>query len=158
MTSVLDGAVATFPLALRRMCDSPRTGCARRTTPIYKWREQAVIEWSWHVLVATVWSFAHLPLGLSDHNRALQRCFSLCKHSCTEDTSGEGGNLIKEYRLCDIYFWLPECFIAKAIKIWLDDGAIPILCVKFTEVSMLFLVEHFTLNHTSQMITLTFLK
>ena len=30
------------------MYDSPRTGCARRTTPtIYKWR--AIIEWSWHV-------------------------------------------------------------------------------------------------------------
>ena len=28
------------------MCDSPRTGCARRTTPIYTWREQAITEWS----------------------------------------------------------------------------------------------------------------
>ena len=26
--------------------DSPRTGCARRTTPIYMWREQAIIEWT----------------------------------------------------------------------------------------------------------------
>jgi len=25
--------VATSPLALRWMCDSPRTGCERRTTP-----------------------------------------------------------------------------------------------------------------------------
>jgi len=32
-------------LPLRWMCDSPRTGCARRTTPIYKWREQAILEW-----------------------------------------------------------------------------------------------------------------
>ena len=31
---------------LRWMCDSPRTGCARRTTPICTWREQAIIEWS----------------------------------------------------------------------------------------------------------------
>jgi len=42
--------VATSPLALRWMCDSPRTGCAWRTTPIYMWREQATIEWSWHVI------------------------------------------------------------------------------------------------------------
>jgi len=26
------GSVATSPVALRWMCDSPRTGCARRTT------------------------------------------------------------------------------------------------------------------------------
>jgi len=51
------------------MCDSPRTGCAWRVTPIYRWREQATIEWSLLLLAATVWSFAHLPLGLSDRNR-----------------------------------------------------------------------------------------
>jgi len=38
----------------------------------YTWREQAIIQWSWRVisflLAATVWSFAHLPLGLSDRN------------------------------------------------------------------------------------------
>jgi len=39
-------SVATFALALRWMCDSPRTGCARRTTPIYMWQEQAIKEWS----------------------------------------------------------------------------------------------------------------
>ena len=27
------------------MCDSPWTGCAWRTTPIYMWCEQAIIEW-----------------------------------------------------------------------------------------------------------------
>ena len=38
------------------------------------WREQAIIQWSdlvrWSLLLlaATVWSFAHLPLGLSDRN------------------------------------------------------------------------------------------
>ena len=32
------------------MSDSPRTECAWRATPIYKWREQAIIEWSWHVI------------------------------------------------------------------------------------------------------------
>ena len=34
------------PLALRWMCNSPRTGCAPSTTPIYMWREQAMTEWS----------------------------------------------------------------------------------------------------------------
>ena len=36
-------SVATSPLALRWMRGSPRTGCARRITPIYMWREQAII-------------------------------------------------------------------------------------------------------------------
>ena len=42
----------------------------------YMWREQAMIEWSWHVnwtllfLVATVRSFAHVPLGISDRNNS----------------------------------------------------------------------------------------
>jgi len=35
-------------LALRWMSNSPRMGCARRTTP-YIWREQAISDWSWHV-------------------------------------------------------------------------------------------------------------
>jgi len=51
------GFVATSQLALRWMCNSPRTGCARRTTPIYMWREQAIIEWSrWviSIVAATV--------------------------------------------------------------------------------------------------------
>ena len=37
--------LATSPLALRWMCDSPWTGCVRRTTPIYMWHEQAILEW-----------------------------------------------------------------------------------------------------------------
>jgi len=31
------------------LCAKNNTGCARRTTPLYMWREQAIIEWSWHV-------------------------------------------------------------------------------------------------------------
>ena len=37
--------VATPRVALRWICDSPRTGC-ERTIPIYKWRKQAIIKWS----------------------------------------------------------------------------------------------------------------
>ena len=41
----------------------------------YMWREQAIIEWSWHVnfivLAATVRSFAHMPLGISDRNSSM---------------------------------------------------------------------------------------
>ena len=44
------GVVATSPLALRWMCDSPRTGCAWRITPIYMRDKQAIIEWSWCVI------------------------------------------------------------------------------------------------------------
>jgi len=50
----LKHVVATSPLALRWMYDSPRTGCARRITPIYMWRKQAIIEWSWHVISIVV--------------------------------------------------------------------------------------------------------
>ena len=41
--------VATSLLALRWISDSPRTGCARRTKLMHTWREQAIIEWRWHV-------------------------------------------------------------------------------------------------------------
>jgi len=41
-------SVATFPLPLHWMCDSPGTRCARRTTPIYTWHKQAIIKWSCH--------------------------------------------------------------------------------------------------------------
>jgi len=33
------------------------------------WRKRTIIEWSLLLLAATVWSFAHLALGLSDHNK-----------------------------------------------------------------------------------------
>ena len=42
--------IATSPLALRWMRGSPRTRCTRRASPIYMWHEQAIIEWSWHVI------------------------------------------------------------------------------------------------------------
>jgi len=40
-------AVATSRLVLRWMRGSPQTGYAQRTTPMYMWRERAIIEWSW---------------------------------------------------------------------------------------------------------------
>ena len=42
-TCIKIGAVATFAVVLRWMCDSPRMGCVRRTTNIYSWRKQAII-------------------------------------------------------------------------------------------------------------------
>ena len=42
--------VATSPLALRWMHGSQRTECARRTTPINTWHEQAIKEWSRRVI------------------------------------------------------------------------------------------------------------
>jgi len=50
LTLSLDGDVATSLLALHWMCSSPQIGCARRITPIYMWREQAIIEWSRRVI------------------------------------------------------------------------------------------------------------
>jgi len=52
------------------------------------WHKQAIIEWSWHVilllLAATVWSFAHMPLGISDSNNS---------------TSAFSGTIPKQYDL-----------------------------------------------------------
>jgi len=44
------GVVAISLLVLQCICDSPRMECARRTTPTYTWRKQAIIEWSHWVL------------------------------------------------------------------------------------------------------------
>jgi len=63
--------VATSWLTLCWMYDSPWTGCARRIKPIYMWREQAIKKWSQLLLAVTMWSFAHVLLGLSNHNRAI---------------------------------------------------------------------------------------
>ena len=46
MRGSLNATVATSPVVLRWLCDSPRTGCAWRITPLCMWREQAIIEWS----------------------------------------------------------------------------------------------------------------
>jgi len=40
------GTVAASQSSWRWMRDAPQTGCARRITPIYQWREQAIIQWS----------------------------------------------------------------------------------------------------------------
>ena len=51
---------------------------------IYTWREQAIIEWSWHVnstvACCHVRSFAHMPLGLfwSQQNGAVTRMWRSC--------------------------------------------------------------------------------
>ena len=42
--------LATSRLALRWMCDLPRKGCVRITTPMYMWHEQSIIEWSRRVI------------------------------------------------------------------------------------------------------------
>jgi len=65
--------VATFWLALRWMCDLARTGYAQRTTPIYTWHEQAIKEWSWHVIsIVACCHSAHMPLELSDRNSMIK--------------------------------------------------------------------------------------
>ena len=98
--------VATSLVALRWLCDSPWTGCARRTKNMYvartsnnrvipmEWSwwvtsnyacepgeqlivlangddESVLVRWSLLMLAAMVWSFAHMPLRISDRNRTL---------------------------------------------------------------------------------------
>ena len=48
---IAEGSVATSRVALRWTCDSPRTGCARKTTPIYiHVARTRIIEWSRQVI------------------------------------------------------------------------------------------------------------
>jgi len=43
-------------------------GMCTKNKNICMWREQAIIEWSLLLPAATVRSFAHMPLGISDRN------------------------------------------------------------------------------------------
>jgi len=89
------------------MCDSPRTRCARRTTPIYTWREQAIMaphvlfvkaapgttftSWSQHHFVA-IGMCAKVHTGAASNNRdhapqSLYYCLALLlRHSFTKGT------------------------------------------------------------------------
>ena len=67
---------------LRRRCAemraSPRTECARKTTHICGankqiWNDRGA--WSLLLLAATGWSFAHMPLGISDRNTYIFKHF-----------------------------------------------------------------------------------
>jgi len=60
--------VATSQLALHWMCDSPRTGCVRRITPKYMWREQAITEWSRTVACCHRVKLCALAARLTDWN------------------------------------------------------------------------------------------
>jgi len=60
--------LAISQVVLRWLCDSPRTGCAWRITPLSLWREQAITAWSRRVISivacchgAKLW--AHAALG-----------------------------------------------------------------------------------------------
>jgi len=50
------------------MCASPRTGCVRRITPIYTWREQAITEWSRSVACCHRVKLCALAARLTDWN------------------------------------------------------------------------------------------
>ena len=69
--------VATSPLVLRWMGDSPRTDCAWRTTPTYKWHEQAIIKLSWCV------SSVDTNMWMTErNNQHTQRVIVACDHYC----------------------------------------------------------------------------
>ena len=77
---------ATSPLALRWICNSPRTGCARRITPLYTWREQAIIEWSWHVISVV----------------ACYHSVKLCAIVARAFWSQQNGAVIRMWRSCQV--------------------------------------------------------
>jgi len=112
----LNGVVATSPVVLRWLYDSPRTGWAWRTAPytyaarasnskrdcdvaalpiltcerlnmMTSVRKERLRAWSLLLLTATVRSFAHTPLGISDRNSVIEwsQFFLLCvveSHTC----------------------------------------------------------------------------
>jgi len=55
------------------MCDSPQTGCAKEQHPcgVNKQQQSDRSVWSLLKLAATVWSFVHMPLGLSNLNKVV---------------------------------------------------------------------------------------
>ena len=63
--------VATSPVVLHWLCDSPLTGCARRTKIYMRGASNSKRDcdpWSLLLLAAAVRSFAHMPLGISDRS------------------------------------------------------------------------------------------
>ena len=98
-------------LAWRWMCDSPRTGCARRITPTYLWREQAIIEWSRPVIsiVACCHSVKLCALAARafrpqhhENQRIIRK--SSNKHQMTNINS-----LILSAEANSIRQWVPKC-------------------------------------------------
>ena len=70
MMLLKQGSVATCPVVLHWLCDSPRTRCAWRTKYVCMERasnnKRDCGAWSLLLLVATVQSFAHMSLRISD--------------------------------------------------------------------------------------------
>jgi len=73
-------------LRWRWMCDSPRTGCARRTAPVHTWREQAIIEWIWHVM--SIVACCHSA--------------KLCAHAVRDFRSLQNGAVTRMWRSCQV--------------------------------------------------------
>ena len=71
---------------MRWMRGSPRTEYARRTTSIYKWREQAIIEWSWHVI--SIVACCHSA--------------KLCAHAAGTFWSQQNGAVTRMWRSCQV--------------------------------------------------------
>jgi len=101
--------VAATQLALHWMCNPQWTGCVPRTTPTYMWQEQAITEWSLLLLAAAVWSFAHLPNGLSACNTTKVR-----------------GLYTKE--LCNIIVIWQNKLFSTSFHVSLFDYHIPVQC------------------------------
>ena len=114
-------------MVLRRLCDSPRTGCAWRITPLCKWREQAIIEWSRRVIsivaCATVRSSAHMPLGISDRNNTQARFLKKYTYgSCLRDVK-HGRNPSRNEGhfglrvLFKLFFWILKNIFRQSVPV-----------------------------------------
>ena len=67
-------------------CDSPRTGCARSITRMYKWHEQATKEWYQRVI--SIVACCHSA--------------NLCAHAARAFQSQQNGALTRIWRLCQV--------------------------------------------------------
>jgi len=113
-------SVAASQLALCWMCDSPRTGCAWWTTPM--WREQAEINWSRRGIFIVVLynSGKHCALAArpfqSQQNGALTRMWKWCQVQPSQKERAKDAVRCKnEGMLLESLSW---CCIESVVFIW----------------------------------------
>ena len=95
----LAASVANSRLTLCWMCDWPRMRCVKNNTHIHVARtSRNRMSTRCDLCATTIWNFAHLPLGFSNHNKVVLLCIQDVKvilgaswtadprHNCNRDT------------------------------------------------------------------------
>jgi len=116
-------AIATSPLVLHWLCDSPRTGCAWRITPLCMWREQAIIEWSRRVISIVACCHGAKLCAYAARDFRLQQYLA----SVTIGTTAE------RFKCCEYGLELVSITISSLVDMWKLSWhflqVVPLLCV-----------------------------